>query len=72
LLNTCSQITKNVIALTPNGICQVSNLTLNSVFIRCMKKIDFPDYWIMDVYNTTGLSLEGVMTKKIWSRTSGT
>lgn len=64
-------ITKSLIAITHKGVAQVSNLTTDSVFFRCMKKIDFPDYWVMDLYDTMGLNLEGVLVKKVWSKVSG-
>lgn len=58
--------TKNLIAVTSNGVAQVSNITLSSVFFRCVEKIDFPDHWLMDLYDPMKLDLVEVLVKKIW------
>jgi len=62
--------TKNLIAVTSNGVAQVSNITLSSVFFRCVEKIDFPDHWLMDLYDPMKLDLVEVLVKKIWEKTT--
>lgn len=62
--------TKNLIAVTSNGVAQVSNITLSSVFFRCVEKIDFPDHWLMDLYDPMKLDLVEVLVKKIWVKTT--
>jgi hypothetical protein len=60
---------KNLIALTSEGVAQVSNLSSKSIFIRFLQNTHFPDYSVIDLYDTKGLNLTEVFTKKVWSKT---
>jgi len=67
---TQRHLTKNLVAVTSSGVAQVSNITLSSVFFRCVEKIDFPDHWLMDLYDPMKLDLVEVLVKKIWEKTT--
>ena len=54
------------IAVTPYGICQIIDLTQDGFSFKCVKQNEFPSEWTMDIYVTTGLSLEQLQVKKVW------
>lgn len=60
---------KKLIALTSKGVAQVVNLSIKGMYIRFMNIVHLPDCLVMDLYDTTGLSMEGVHAKKVWSKT---
>ena len=63
------QDAKSLIALTSEGVAQVANLSTKNIFIRFTKNVHFPDYSVMDLYDGTGLDMEEVIAKKVWSNT---
>lgn len=54
------------IAVSPYGICQIIDLTRDGFSFKCIKQTEFPSEWLMDIYVTTGLSLEQLKVKKVW------
>lgn len=54
------------VAVTPYGICQIIDLTQDGFSFKCIKQSEFPSEWSMDIYVTTGLSLEQLQVKKVW------
>lgn len=54
------------IAVSLYGICQIIDLTRDGFSFKCIKKTEFPSEWLMDIYVTTGLSLEQLKVKKVW------
>jgi len=59
------------VALIQNGICQLVNLNKDGLSIKCFEEFDFPDEWSVDIYDNTGLNLEGVKVKKVWEKRLG-
>ncbi|NOR10612.1 MAG: hypothetical protein GQ541_03890 [Desulfovibrionaceae bacterium] len=57
---------KTGIAKTPAGVCQITNLTPDGLSFRCYKKLSFTREWSLDIYDTSGLSLEQLQVRKIW------
>ena len=60
--------TKKVIILVPYAICQVIDLTLYGISFRCRDEHDFPGELSIDIYDTTGLSMEQLQVKKVWEK----
>lgn len=60
---------KSLIAPTSEGVGQVANLSSRSILIRFIQNVRFQDYSVMDLYDTKGLNLTDVFTKKVWSMT---
>jgi hypothetical protein len=58
----------SLIAVTPKGVAKVANLSLKNICIRFTGNVDFPDYAIIDLYDATGLNMEEVLAKKVWSK----
>ena len=63
-------VTDSLIAVTSKGIAQVVNLSTKSVFFRFTGDVHFPDYSAMDLYDSIGLNMVGVLAKKVWNKTS--
>ena len=61
---------KGLIALTPKGVAQVANLSSESICIKFTSNVHFPDYSAMDLYDSIGLNMVGVLAKKVWNKTS--
>lgn len=61
--------TKKLIALTSKGVAQVVNLSIKGMYIRFRNIVYLPKYLVMDLYDTTGLSMERVHARKVWSKT---
>jgi len=59
---------KGGIALTSNGVCQVVNLSLGGLALKCFPELVFPPEWTMDIYDETGLNLQELKVKKIWTK----
>lgn len=57
---------KTGIAKTPAGVCQITNLTPDGLSFRCHKTLSFTRDWSLDIYDTSGLSLEQLQVRKIW------
>ncbi len=59
---------KTGIANTPAGTCQIVNLTPEGLSFKCLKKLSFVQECLLDIYDTSGLSLEQLQVKKIWEK----
>ena len=57
---------KTGIAKTPVGVCQLTNITPDGLSFRCHKRLSFTREWSMDIYDTSGITLEQLQVKKIW------
>ncbi|MCP4342654.1 MAG: hypothetical protein GY799_28175 [Desulfobulbaceae bacterium] len=60
---------KELIALTSKGVAQVVNLSTKGMYIRFTNNVHFPNYSVMDIYDSTGFSMVEVHAKKVWSKT---
>lgn len=60
--------TKSGIALTPNGVCRMINLSKGGFALKCLKAFEFPSEWTIDVYDESGLNLQELKVRKIWSK----
>ena len=54
------------IAVFPDGVGQIINLTRYGFALKCYGAYDFPDEWRMEIYDTAGISLEELSAKKVW------
>jgi hypothetical protein len=59
---------KTGIANTPAGTCQIVNVTPEGLSFKCLKKWSFSQECSLDIYDTSGLSLEQLQVKKIWEK----
>lgn len=59
---------KTGIANTPAGTCQIINVTTEGLSFKCLKKWSFSQECSLDIYDTSGLSLEMLQIKKIWEK----
>ena len=59
---------KGGIALTPNGVCQVINISKGGLSLKCFKEVAFPHEWTMDIYDETDLNLQELKVKKVWEK----
>ncbi len=59
---------KTGIANTPAGTCQIINVTPEGLSFKCVKKGSFLEECSLDIYDTSGLSLEMLQIKKIWEK----
>ncbi len=57
---------KSGIAVTPNAVCQVVNLSKDGISFKCTKEHYFPFEWTMNIYDIAGQSLEQLHVKKVW------
>lgn len=62
---------KNGIAKTADGVFQIINLNQKGLLIKCFKRWFFSREWSLDIYDTSGLSIEQLHVKKIWERYLG-
>lgn len=60
---------KGGIALTPNGVCQVINISKGGLSFKCFQEVAFPHEWTMDIYDETDLNLQELKVKKVWEKT---
>ena len=60
----------NGIVITPGGLCQIINLSPKGLSFKCFKRMCFLRKWSLDIYNTSGMSLEQLKVKKIWEEYS--
>ena len=59
---------KTGIANTPAGTCQIINVTPEGLSFKCLKKWSFSQECSLDIYDSSGLSLEHLQVKKIWEK----
>ena len=59
---------KTGIANTPAGACQIINVTPEGLSFKCVKRCSFFQEYSLDIYDTSGLSLELLQVKKIWEK----
>ncbi len=62
---------KTGIANTPAGTCQIINVTPEGLSFKCVKKCSFSQEYSLDIYDTSGLSLELLQVRKIWEKILG-
>ncbi|MBT8362093.1 MAG: hypothetical protein KJO32_14170 [Deltaproteobacteria bacterium] len=60
------QLVDHGIAVFPDGIGQIINLTEYGFAFKCFGEYDFPDEWHMEIYDAAGISLEELSAKKVW------
>ena len=56
------------IALTPNGVCQVVNLSEGGLSLKCFCGLGFPHECTMDIFDETDLNLHELKVKKVWEK----
>ena len=56
------------IAITPNGICKIINISNEGVALKCIDEQGFPSDWTMDIYDVVGRSLDQLRVKKVWEK----
>ena len=60
------QLVDHGIAVFPDGIGQIINLTRYGFAFKCFGEYNFPDEWLMEIYDAAGISLEELSAKKVW------
>lgn len=60
------QLVDHGIAVFPDGVGQIINLTKYGFAFKCFGEYDFPDEWLMEIYDAAGISLEELSAKKVW------
>ena len=73
MLFTCRRSTKRVrgksgVALTPKGVCKITNLSKSGVSLKSFQRLELPPEWTMDIYDEIGLFVNQINVKKIWTR----
>jgi hypothetical protein len=58
------------IANTPAGVCRIIDLNLEGLSIECVREWSFSQEWFLDIYATTGVSIEQLQVKIIWEKHS--
>ena len=59
---------KSGIAITPNGICKLINLSNEGVSFKCVDGPDAPIEWSMAIYDHRAQCIERLKVKKVWER----
>jgi hypothetical protein len=65
------QIVDHGIAVFPDGVAQIINITRYGFAFKCFGEYDFPDEWLMEIYDAAGISLEELSAKKVWIKNPG-
>lgn len=59
---------KSAIVLSPQGICQVFNISSRGIFFKCTGEQSYPEQWAIDLYDINGQKLENMPVQKVWER----
>lgn len=61
---------KSAIALSPQGICHVFNISRRGIRFKCIEDQTYPELWSMDLYDINGQKLENLRVQKVWEKRS--
>jgi hypothetical protein len=56
------------ISITPNGVCQLINISEKGVSFKCVDGPDISSEWFMDIYDVRGQCIERLKVKKVWEK----
>lgn len=59
---------KSAIALSPQGICQVFNISNKGIRFKCIEEQSYPEHWSLDLYDINGQKLENLRVQKVWEK----
>lgn len=56
------------IVQTPDGVCTIIDLNKKGLSFSCINRQYFAHEWTVDIFDTSGLSLEQLQVKRVWQK----
>jgi hypothetical protein len=57
---------EDVVVVTPEGVCQLNDISEGGLSFKCLYLQNLPDTWTIDLLNTSGTHLHNIEVEKVW------